>query len=115
MIFVIMAGIIALATMIVPFVFIEKDRKLLRNAIRIAGGTVAVILLSCTSWVNIKSEHSGHMKRLYLGTSMPSDRVVATGSQMGPQAKLIAPGFQFSPLINILYDIEQMGLFCRDD
>lgn len=75
---------------------------------RIIGVGLALFGFLSTSFVTIDSDQVGHLKRIYLGKSMPPGRIIALGGENGPQAEVLAPGFHFRPFINVLYDVEMM-------
>jgi hypothetical protein len=68
---------------------------------------LAVLSIFATSFVYIDSDKVGHLKRIY-GSSMPSNRVIATNWQAGPQAETIPPGFHARLFVRVIYDIEQL-------
>jgi len=67
---------------------------------------LAVFLMANTSYVFVGSNEVGHMKKVYLGSSLPKGRILATNGQMGFQSKILSPGFHFSPFLRVIYDIE---------
>lgn len=67
----------------------------------------AVLFIFATSFAYIDSDKVGHLKRIY-GSSMPSNRVIATNWQAGPQAETIPPGFHARLFVRVIYDIEQL-------
>jgi len=73
----------------------------------IAGLTGLWSLLG-TSYVIIGADEVGHLNRIYLGAPMPPGQVVALKGQAGPQAEVLPPGFHFSFLLNVIYDIEKL-------
>lgn len=110
MIYIAIAIIAILAGLFGPIIFIDKEEKFIRLLVRGVCLVVAVISFGATSWVNIDSDSVGLMKRKYLGSSMPNNRVIATGIQMGPLAEVLPPGFQIKPFINIIFDVEEQPL-----
>lgn len=77
------------------------------TALRAVLITLAVFSVFSTSFVYIDSDKVGHLKRIY-GSSMPSNRVIATNWQAGPQAETIPPGFHLRLFVRVIYDIEQL-------
>lgn len=74
-------------------------------------GAVLIIFslfsLASTSFVNIDANRVGHLKRIYAFEELPEGRIIALEGQKGPQARILGPGFHFSPFIRVLYDVEQ--------
>ena len=70
----------------------------------------ALFLLLSTSYVIIDADKIGHLKRVYLGQSMPPGQIIAFEGQKGPQARILPPGFHFKPLLNVLFDVEEVPL-----
>jgi len=58
------------------------------------------------SVVFIGEEEVGLKTRIY-GTTLPQGKIIATGSQKGPQADILGPGLNISPFINVIYDIKK--------
>ncbi|MCF8019868.1 MAG: hypothetical protein K9L62_10755 [Vallitaleaceae bacterium] len=88
----------------------EQNFGLIRWAIR--GGCI-VIAITCflmTSCLVIDSESVGHLKRVYLGKSMPPGRIIANTDEKGPQAQILPPGFHVIPFIRVTHDIEQLPI-----
>jgi regulator of protease activity HflC (stomatin/prohibitin superfamily) len=73
-------------------------------------GLFALFLFFSTSFVIIDSKRIGHLKRIYLGKSMAPGQIIAFMGQKGPQAEILPPGFHFRPLLNVLYDVEEMSV-----
>jgi uncharacterized membrane protein YqiK len=85
-----------------------KTYEWLRWAIRGAAGAIAFICFLSTSCLIIDSDKVGHLKRIYLGKSMPAGRIIANINEKGPQAKILAPGFHLIPLVRVTHDIEEL-------
>lgn len=73
-------------------------------------GVLALFLLFSTSFVIVDANRIGHLKRIYLGKSMPPGQIIAFQGQKGPQAEILPPGFHFRPLLNVLYDVEELSV-----
>jgi len=87
-----------------------KSMGLVRWAIR---GVSFVIVIACfllTSCLVIDSDSVGHLKRIYFGSQMPQGRIIADTNEMGPQAKILPPGFHLIPLIRVTHDIEELPI-----
>ncbi len=67
----------------------------------------SIFSLASTSFVNIDANRVGHLKRIYAFEELPEGRIIALDGQKGPQARILGPGFHFSPFIRVLYDVEQ--------
>ncbi|MHC5060315.1 MAG: SPFH domain-containing protein [Planctomycetota bacterium] len=68
----------------------------------------AVFCILSTSFVIIDADKTGHMKKKFGGKKLQSGRIIATEGALGKQAEILMPGFYFKPLLNIIYDIEQI-------
>lgn len=78
-----------------------------RNAARIGSSILALICFFATSYVMIDADNIGQMKRKYGGGSMPPGQIIAVNGENGLQADVLAPGFHFSPFLNVLYTIDE--------
>ncbi len=81
-----------------------------RYGSRIAGVVLALAAIMSTSFVIIDSNKVGHLKRVYGGGSMPAGQVIAFNRENGPQGRVLAPGFHFELLLNLMYEIEEYPL-----
>ena len=68
----------------------------------------ATFFILSTSFVIIDADKTGHMKKKFGGKKLQSGRIIATKGETGKQAKLLMPGFYFKPLLDIIYNIEQI-------
>lgn len=75
-------------------------------AVRLLGALVILFALASTSFVYVPEGYSAHLFRIYLGRSLAPGRIVAASGEKGPQARLLAPGFNVEPLINVLYKVD---------
>ena len=66
----------------------------------------ALICIANTSLLWVGSDEVGHLKRIYLGKQMPPGRIIAMPDEMGPQARVLMPGFQFELFIRVTHDID---------
>jgi regulator of protease activity HflC (stomatin/prohibitin superfamily) len=87
-----------------------KDLAIWRWVARVGCGGLAAFFFLLTSFVSIDADKTGHLKRIYLGKKMPTGRIIADSNEMGPQAKILGPGFQIIPLIRVLYDVEELDV-----
>ena len=79
----------------------------------VAGVVMIVVGLgffASTSFVLIGSDKVGQLKRIYLADDLPPGRIIALSGQKGPQAEVLGPGFHFRPLLNVLYDVEEVDI-----
>lgn len=83
------------------------DSKLLKFVVQSVCVLLAVFFILSTSFVIIDSNKVGHLKRVYGGKSMPAGAVVAVNGEKGPQAEILAPGFHFRLLLNVLYNVSE--------
>jgi hypothetical protein len=81
-----------------------------QNISRIAGVIIAAYFLFSTSFVIIDANKVGHLTRIYLGKPMAPGQIIAFDGQKGPQAKILPPGFKFSLLLNVLYDVKEFPI-----
>lgn len=80
---------------------------------RVLGGLMAglgVFGIVSTSFVIIGPNSVGHMVKIYLGQNMAPGQIVAVRGQMGPQARVLPPGFHFIPFVRVIYNIEERPL-----
>ena len=67
---------------------------------------VAIICFASTSIIYIDADEVGHMKKIYGGSDMPANQVIAAPWQKGAQARILTPGFKFIPGVKVFYTIE---------
>ena len=80
--------------------------RLARSFARPLFATAAAVGILSTSFVVVGSDEVGHLKRIYWGRSLEPGQIIAREGQLGPQAEILGPGFQFRLLLNVLYDVE---------
>lgn len=98
-------GVLLIA--VAPTVLPERFRDVAPAiAIRLFGAFIILFALASTSFVYVPDGYSAHLFRVYLGSSLPAGKIVATAGENGPQARLLAPGFHVEPLINVLYTVD---------
>lgn len=88
-----------------PRLFGAAPSALITTA-RVVTVLFAVFSFALTSWVKVSADEVGHLKRVYLAEELPPGKIIGFDSQMGPQAKILGPGFHVSFLIRVLYNIE---------
>ncbi|MDH5511009.1 MAG: SPFH domain-containing protein [Nitrospinota bacterium] len=75
----------------------------------IRGGAVAALVMALlsTSFVIIDSNKTGHLKKVFMGSSLAPGRIIAANGEMGPQARILPPGLHIILLLKVLYEVEQ--------
>ena len=79
----------------------------LRTGARIALSLAAVFMVLATSFVIIDQDKVGHLKLIYGVSKLPPGHIIAMNGEAGPQAEILGPGFNFKPLLNLLYEVEE--------
>ena len=72
---------------------------------------LACLMLIGTSFTVIGQNSVGHLKRIYLAANMGPGQIIALTGELGPQARILGPGFHVIPLVNVLYEVEELPLF----
>ncbi|MCB1921777.1 MAG: hypothetical protein KDJ28_17640 [Candidatus Competibacteraceae bacterium] len=88
--------------------FIPARFGWLQTGARVALSLAAVFMALATSFVIIDQDKVGHLKLIYGASELPPGHIIAMSGEAGPQAEILGPGFNFKPLLNILYDVEQL-------
>ena len=70
---------------------------------------VAIFFILSTSFVIIDADKTGHLKKKFTGKSLDQGKIIATDGEKGKQANILMPGFHFKPLLNVIYDVEQVN------
>ncbi|RDH82635.1 MAG: hypothetical protein DIZ80_10155 [endosymbiont of Galathealinum brachiosum] len=96
------AAIIAAFSISKVFASNKQKNMAVRGALLILG----ILGLLSRSFVTVDSNEVGHLKRIYFAPDLPPGQIIAANGEKGPQAEIIGPGFNFRPLVRILYDIE---------
>jgi hypothetical protein len=71
---------------------------------------IGIGFLASTSFVLISADKVGQLKRVYLASDLPPGRILALPGQKGPQTEVLGPGFHFRPLLNMLYQVEEVDV-----
>jgi len=85
----------------------------LTTAKYIATAVCVVLAFLCffaTSFVFIGQNEVGHLKRIYMASSMKPGQIIAAPWQKGAQARIIMPGFNIIPLVSVLFDVEKFDI-----
>lgn len=88
----------------------ENVKGIVVTGIRTGCGLLALFLICSTSYVVIDSDKVGHIKRIYMGSSMPAGQIIALAGEQGPQAEILPPGFNFRFFLNVLNDVEEKSV-----
>ncbi len=75
---------------------------------RAIGAVIALAALMSTSYTVIDADAVGHLKRIYMGSPMGPGRIIAFRGENGPQAEILPPGLNLRPLLNVLYEVEEV-------
>lgn len=108
MIKVLIALIFIILAAIIPKLIPKMTLGWVKPVLQVVAGFIGLIFLLSTSYVTIDADKVGHLKRIYLGKSMPPGQIIAFDGYNGPQARVLAPGFHFKLLLNVLNTVEQL-------
>ncbi|MGD8784825.1 MAG: SPFH domain-containing protein [Thioalkalispiraceae bacterium] len=101
--------IIAIVLLAVFFYLLKnpiRDSHIITRSIQSALFLAVLFFLTLPSYVIIDADEVGLMKRKFLAAKLPPGQIIAADGEKGPQAEILGPGFNFSPFIRILNDIE---------
>lgn len=101
--------VVGIAVIFLIPILVEKYRPVSKSVSRsIQGVGVVFIILGVvgTSFILVGDGHLAQLFRVYGGGSLPAGRIVAVNGENGPQARVLAPGFHFELLINVMYDVD---------
>ena len=96
--------------------FVNRNGDIIRKntdirwGVRGIFGILAFVFFLMTSCLIIDSDKVGHLKRVYMGTEMPTGRIIASPDEKGPQARILAPGFHLIPFIRVTHDFEELPI-----
>jgi len=97
----------ALVIFVIPPLLPDRFKPYVPNfTFPVLGVLVIFFALASTSFVYVPDGYSAHLFRVYMGRALPAGRIVAPDGENGPQARLLAPGFHFEPLLNVLYNVD---------
>ena len=103
--------VLAIVALFAPQFITTKDPsrqgtvRLLRHGVRVIGVLFLLLAVASTSFVFVDANETGHRVKIYLGANLKDGAIIAAHGEKGPQAEILPPGFQFEPLLNILYDV----------
>jgi hypothetical protein len=84
----------------------RPDFRALSLALRIVFVVIALICLAATSYVHVDSDEIAVLNKIYGTTSLPTEHIVATNGEKGPQADILTPGWHPWFLVNVIYQVE---------
>lgn len=64
--------------------------------------------IASTSYVNVGDQEILVLKKHYGWSNLEGEHVLATNGEKGVQAQVVTPGFHFSLLVNVIYDVEHI-------
>ena len=86
--------------------FIPPQFNVLNFVTKAAAVLLILLAVASTSFVYIDEDKTGHINKIY-GPNLPQGAYIAIRGEKGPQAYLLPPGFQFSPLLNLLNQVRE--------
>jgi hypothetical protein len=86
--------------------FIPPQLSVLHLLVRAAAVLMILFAVASTSFVYIDEDQTGHIHKIY-GSDLPQGAYIAVNGEKGPQAYTLPPGFQFSPLLNLLNTVRE--------
>jgi len=104
--FLIFSIIIAGLLVVVAPRFIPPQFSILHLVTKAAALLLILFAVASTSFVYIDADKAGHVNKIY-GSNLPQGAYIATNGEKGPQAAVLPPGFQFSPLLNLLNTVKE--------
>jgi hypothetical protein len=104
--FLIFSIIIAGLLVVVAPRFIPPQFSVLLVLTKAVALFLVLFAVASTSFVFIDEDKTGHINKIY-GSNLPQGAYIAANGEKGPQAYILPPGFQFSPLLNILNHVKE--------
>ena len=104
--FLVLSIIIASLLVIVAPRFIPPQLSVLLVGAKAVAMLLILFAVASTSFVYIDEDKTGHINKIY-GSNLPQGAYLAIKGEKGPQAYLLPPGFQFSPLLNLLNVVKE--------
>src|SRR6516162_7944721 len=84
----------------------RPDFRALALSLRGVFFVIALICLAATSYVHVESDEIAVLNKIYGTTSLPTEHIVATNGEKGPQAEILTPGWHPWFLVNVIYQVE---------
>jgi hypothetical protein len=104
--FLIFSIIIAGLLVLVAPRFIPPQLSVLHTVTKAVAALLVLFAVASTSFVYIDQDKTGHVHKIY-GSNLPQGAYIAVNGEKGPQAHILPPGFQFSPLLNLLNTVKE--------
>ena len=108
--FYILGSLLFIAAAIAVYIFPSTKLLAYRFWFAIAFGFFAVVILLASSATVIAPNSVGHLSRIYFAADMKPGQVIALSGQKGPQAWTLPPGFHLIPLLNVLYELDELSI-----
>ncbi len=86
--------------------YLEWADKTARNSGYFAGFVGALVVYFLMSTTSVPADKVGLLTRHYGGTPMAPGKILATSGENGPQADVLAQGFNHKPFLRFFYDVE---------
>jgi hypothetical protein len=104
--FLIFSIIVAGLLIVVAPRFIPAQFSVLHLVAKAAAVLLILFAVASTSFVYIDADKTGHVNKIY-GSNLSQGAYIAINGEKGPQASILPPGFQFSPLLNLLNTVKE--------
>ncbi len=97
----------AVIAFVVPSVIPPNFRSAAVNwALRVVGVVIVVLSIASTSYVYVPGGRYAQLEKIYLGSPLAADKIIAINGEKGKQAEILPPGFHFRPLINVIFSVD---------
>lgn len=90
----------------------QRDRNPVSSIIqdhagKLASACVALsfMFVASTSFKYIDAGSVGHLDKIYGGNALTEGRIIAKDGEKGYQAKILRPGLNIEPLLNVIYNV----------
>jgi SPFH domain / Band 7 family len=107
--FLVISMIVAGLLVLVAPRFIPPHLSVLNSAAKAVAVLLILFAVASTSFVYIDEDKTGHINKIY-GSNLPQGAYIAVNGEKGPQAHILPPGFQFSPLLNLLNHVKEEAI-----
>ena len=108
MFWVILGFVLILAAIFAPRFISDRAPAWASWVVRIVCVGLAVFSVAATSYIHVTGAAS--LDKIYLGGDLKDGAIIATRGEKGPQADVLPPGFHFSFLLNVLYNVKEIGV-----
>ncbi len=106
---VLMLALIA-AAVVAPRFFGGRLPTIAGLAVRAGCIVLALFFLVSTSFINVPADKVGVIRKIYGGRTLEVGRVIAADGETGFQARILTPGFHFSPAVTVINAIELLPM-----